>query len=195
MKRLRYLLIDGVLLALPLGAAAYLLYKVMSLLGKLLAPVAHLLPPGHLLGLVIVEIAAFIVLLLILLALGIFARSAAGRQLGEFLEKAVLSKLPGYLIVKSIAADFKGPGDKSGMRPALVSFDDNTVVGLIVEESAEGDRLTVFIPGAPGVGAGNVVLVEKARVQVLDVTIISAMNSMKQRGLGLQQLSAPRPPA
>jgi len=97
MKRLRDLLIDGVLLALPLGAAAYLLYKVISLLKKLLTPIAHLFSPGHLLGVVIVEIAAFMALLLILLALGIFARSAVGRRLGELLEKAVLSKIPGYL--------------------------------------------------------------------------------------------------
>jgi len=80
------------------------------------------------------------------------------------------------------------------MRPALVSFDDNTVIGFIVEESVEGDRLTVFIPGAPGVGAGSVVLMPKERVQALDVPTSKAMKSMKQRGLGLQQLSAPRSP-
>jgi uncharacterized membrane protein len=192
MNRLRDLLIDGALLALPLGATAYLLYKIIGLLKKLLAPVAHLLPAGHLLGVAAVEIAAIIVLLLALVALGVFARSAPGRRIAETLEKVVLSKIPGYQIVKSIAADFAGPEGESGLRPALVSFDDNTVLGFIVEESAAGDRLTVFIPGAPSSGSGSVVLMPRERVQVLNVPTGRAMKSMKQRGLGLQQLAGPR---
>jgi uncharacterized membrane protein len=192
MSRLRDLLIDGVLLALPLGAAAFLLYKVIVLLKRLLAPVAHLLPEGHLIGIAAVEIAAFVVLLLALLALGVFARSALGRRIAVTLEKVVLSKIPGYQIVKSIAADIAGSDAESGLRPALVSFDDNTVLGFIVEESAAGDRLTVFIPGAPSSGSGSVVLVPRERVQVLNVPTAGAMKSMKQRGLGLQQLTRPQ---
>lgn len=194
MNRLRDLLIDGVLLALPLGAVAFLLYKVVGLLKKVLAPFAQLLPAGQLLGVAAVEIAAVVLLLLGLLALGVVARSAAGRQLGETLEKAVLSKIPGYLIVKSIAADFAGSEAQSDLRPALVAFDDNTVLGFIVEESDLGDLLTVFIPGAPGVAAGSVVLMTKERVQALDVPAVKAMKSMTRLGLGLQQLSAPRSP-
>jgi uncharacterized membrane protein len=192
MRRLRDLLIDGALLALPLGAAAYLLFKVIVLLKKLLGPVAHLLPEGHLLGIAAVEIAAVVVLLLALVALGVFARSTPGRRIAETLEKVVLSKIPGYQIVKSIAADFAGSEGESGLRPALVSFDDNTVLGFIVEESAAGDRLTVFIPGAPSSGSGSVVLMPRERVQVLDVPTSGAMKSMKQRGLGLQQLTGRR---
>jgi uncharacterized membrane protein len=189
MNRLRDLLVDGVLLALPLAAAAYLLYKVIGLLKKLLAPVAHLLPEGHLLGIAAIEIAAVVVLLLALIALGVFARSALGRRIAETLEKVVLSKIPGYQIVKSIASDFAGTDGESGLRPALVSFDDNTVLGFIVEESAAGDRFTAFIPGAPSGGSGSVVLVPRERVQLLDAPTSRALKSMKQRGLGLQQLT------
>lgn len=190
MSRLRDLLIDGMLLALPLGAAAYLLYKIVVLLKKLLAPVAHLLPAGHFFGIAAIEIAAIVVLLLALVALGVFARSAPGRRIAVTLEKVVLSKIPGYQIVKSIASDFAGTEGESGLRPALVSFDDNTVLGFIVEESAAGDRLTVFVPGAPSSGSGSVVLMPKERVQVLDVPTSGAMKSMKQRGVGLQQLTS-----
>ena len=40
MNRLRDLAVDGALLALPLGAVAYLLHKVIGLLSELLAPIA-----------------------------------------------------------------------------------------------------------------------------------------------------------
>jgi uncharacterized membrane protein len=189
MNRLRDLLVDGVLLALPLGAAAYLLYKVINLLIRLLAPVSHLLPGARWFGIAAVEIAAFAVLLVALVVLGAFARSALGLRIAETLEGVVLSKIPGYQIVKSIAADFGGSERQADLRPALVRFDDNTVLGLIVEESAAADVVTVFVPDAPGAGSGSVVLVSRERVQTLDVPTGSAMQAMKQRGLGLQQLT------
>ena len=68
-KRLRDLLVDGVLLTLPLGAAAYLLYKVISLPIRLLAPVSYLLPGVRWLGIAAVEIAAVAVLLVALEAI------------------------------------------------------------------------------------------------------------------------------
>lgn len=73
MNRLRTLLVDGFLLALPLGGAAFLLVKVIELLSKLLAPARRLLPEGRWFGIAAVEIAAIVVLLILLLILGVFA--------------------------------------------------------------------------------------------------------------------------
>jgi hypothetical protein len=47
MVKIRDLLAEGLLLALPLGAAIYFLHKVIGLLSKLLIPIAHLLPDGN----------------------------------------------------------------------------------------------------------------------------------------------------
>ena len=194
MSRLRDLLVDGILLALPLGAAAYLLYKAISLLKRLLVPVAHLLPAGHVLGVAAIEIAAIVVLLLGLAVLGVFARSTLGRSIGDAIEKVVLSKFPGYQVVKSVATGFSDSRDETVLRAALVSFDDNAVLGLIVEEPAAGDKYTVFVPGAPGSGAGNVMLVARERVQVLDVPASRVAKAMKQRGVGLQLLATEQSP-
>lgn len=190
MRRLRDLLADGVLLALPLGAAAFLLVKVIGLLKKLLLPVAHLLPNGHLLGIAFIEIAAVIVLLLALLLLGVLARSLPGRRIAASIERVVLSKVPGYLVVKNVVVDVANVAGESDLRPALVTFDDNAVLGFVVEESADAAMFTVFLPGAPGAATGSVVLVPRARVQLLDAETGRAMRAMKQRGLGLQALAA-----
>ena len=188
MNRLRELAVDGALLALPLGAAAYLLYKVIGLLMKLLAPVANLLPQSHWLGVGLLELAAVALLVLALIALGAVARSALGRRIAEMIENVVLSQIPGYLMVKSVAAGFSSTGRDTGLRPALVSFDDNTVLGFIVETS-DADRLTVFVPDAPSATSGTVMLVSRERVQTLDVSTAGAMRAMKQCGLGLQELA------
>jgi uncharacterized membrane protein len=188
MKRLRDLAVDGLLLALPLGAAAFLLHHAIRLLVEVLAPIAHLLPPGHWFGVAALEIVAFVVLVLVLIVLGAFSRSAAGRRVAAYLEDVVLSKVPGYLIYKSIAAGFTGTEHDAGLRPALVSFDDNTVLGFVVEDADALDMVTVFIPEAPAASSGSVVLVLRERVQPLDVATGAAMRTMKQRGVGLQAL-------
>jgi len=192
MNKLRDLLIDGVLLALPLGAAAYLLHKMIGLLVPLLSPAAHLLPPGHWFGVAAIDLAALGLLALGLIGLGVFSRSKPGRRVAETLEQLVLSKIPGYLIVKSIVADFSSTEQDEGLRPALVSFDDNQVLGFVVEQDLATDRVAVFLPGAPSPGGGNVVVVSGSRVQLLDAPLGEARRTMKQRGLGLLEISSPR---
>ena len=189
MNRLRDLLVDGVLLALPLGAAAYLVHKVLGVVVKVLAPMSHLFPDARWFGIGAIDLAASAALVVALIILGAFARSRPGRLLAERLESVVLSKIPGYLMIKSVAAGFSSEDRDKDLRPALVTFDDNAVLGFIVEESGLADGVTVFIPDAPGAASGGVVLVTRERVRALDVSTSSAMRTMKQRGLGLQQIA------
>ena len=189
MKQIRDLLAEGLLLALPLGAAAYLLIKVIGLLSKLLTPAAHLLPNGRWFGIAAVEIAAILILLAALVALGAFSRSKIGRRIAKVIEDAVLSKVPFYLIIKNIVTDVTNTESATDLRPALLSFDDNAVLGFIVEESEDKSMYTVFIPSAPSAATGSVVLMPKARVQLLDAPTMTAMRAMKQRGLGLLALN------
>lgn len=189
MNKLRDLLIDGVLMALPLGAAAYLVHKVVALLVPLLKPAAHLLPPDHFFGVAAIDLLALLLLALCLLGMGAFSRSRAGRRVADTLEQLVLSKIPGYLMVKSIAADFSSSENDEGLQPALVKFDDHQALGFIVEQDTASGRVVVFLPGAPSPGGGNVVVVQAAQVQALDVGLGAARRSMKQRGLGLLPIS------
>lgn len=194
MARLRALLVDGVLLALPLGAGAYIVYKALHLALKLLAPVAGLLPQGRWAGIAALEVVAVGLLLMALLVLGLFARSAWGRRLGQAIEGAVTSRIPGYQVAKSVLAGLAGTAVDDGMRPVIVSFDDNAVLGLAIEQPVDTGQVTVFIPGAPGAASGSVVLVPRARVQWLDATLGDARRAMRQRGLGLQGLTKAQSP-
>jgi hypothetical protein len=66
---------------------------------------------------------------------------------------------------------------------------DNAVLGYIVEDATSAGSLTLFIPGAPGAGSGSVVMVAHDRVRLLKVPAIAVRHTMKQRGLGLQELT------
>jgi uncharacterized membrane protein len=140
------------------------------------------------------DLAAIVLLIASLIVLGAFARSTPGTRLAQSLERIVLSKIPGYLVIKSIAADISSAERDTGMHPALVAFDDNTVLGFVVEEADAGGMVTVFVPDAPAAASGSVVLVLRERVQPLEVTTGVAMHAMKQRGIGLQQLKRAQRP-
>jgi hypothetical protein len=75
-----------------------------------------------------------------------------------------------------------------------VSFDDNQVLGFVVEQDPDTDRVAVFLPGAPSPGGGNVVVVSAARVQLLQGSLAGARRSMKLRGMGLLRLAAAAAP-
>ena len=188
MAKIRDLLAEGLLLSLPLGAVIYFLHKVIGLLSKLLIPIAQLLPNGKWFGIAAIEIAAVLLLLLILVMLGAFARSKLGRKMSQTIEDVLLSKLPFYLIIKNIITDVTNTESATDLQPALIAFDDNTVLGFIVEEAEDKLMYTVFIPGAPGAASGSVMLMPKERVQRLDAPSMAAMRAMKQRGIGLQAL-------
>ena len=64
------------------------------------------------------------------------------------------------------------------------------MLGFVVEHDAATDRVVVFLPGAPGAGAGSVVVVPVARVQWLEAPLGAARRAMKQRGLGLLELAS-----
>lgn len=101
----------------------------------------------------------------------------------------MLSQIPGYLIIKTIASDLVNVEDESNLRPALITLDDNSVLGFIIERSADAAMFTVFVPESPGAGSGSVLLLSSTRIQPLDVPPQSIMRAMKKRGLGLQALA------
>lgn len=191
MKRMRDLMIDGLLLALPVVVVALLLQTVVGAIVRWFAPVSHLLPQGRWFGIAAVDVAALCALALALALIGAFAHTRAGRVVSHKLEDIVLRKIPGYLLFKSVVVGFSSEERESGLTPALISFDDNTVLGFIVEQSDSPDGLvTVFIPAAPTPAAGSVVLVPRARVTVLQVPVSRAMHAVSRLGLGLQQLTS-----
>src|SRR5262245_12649358 len=106
MARLREAFIDGLLLALPLVVIVLILAQAIGVIRKLSAPIAKHLPNLGVFGVTLVDLLAVVVLVLLLILLGAFARSPLGKVLSEKLERIVLKKIPGFLFFKSMAIGF-----------------------------------------------------------------------------------------
>ena len=176
-------LVGGLLVLLPAYLAIILIAKGASVLIESAKPLVKLLP-------VSVEYHAVMAVLLVIVAsfvIGLAVRTWPGRPLGRWLDKGVLDRLPGYTFLRNVLG--RTFGDESAeFRVAFIEFDDNTALGYVVEEHADGN-FTVFMPGSPTPFSGTVLLMPAQRVHIIDVPFMQAFRSMAKWGTGVRDLA------
>ena len=107
---------------------------------------------------------------------------------------ALLERLPGYGLFRSLTQRVAGEGRENAWKPALVEIEDALVPAFIIEEVAN-DRFTVFVPSVPTPLAGAVYILNRERVHPLDVSFTQAIGSISRWGSGSKELVAAMPKA
>ena len=140
------------------------------------------------------------VLLLAILALvlfcflaGLFARTALAQRTVRKLELAVLSKVPGYDLLKGMGESMLGFEKEGGYAAVLVRSDDNWQLGFEVDRAQA--LVAVFVPDAPNPRAGTLLFFSPDRVTPAGISMTQAMKCLKHYGAGsgawLQNLPGP----
>jgi uncharacterized membrane protein len=178
-------LLGGVFVVLPAWLTVLLLVKVMMKLEVFVKPVSSHLPreAAH------PRIIAILLLLALCFAVGAILRTAIGRQIERALEDKVLSRLPGYRTLRSVAQQMADMEDDRGFKPALIEIEEALAPGFIIEEHADG-RLTVFFPSVPTPAAGTLYIIDAARVHPVHVSVAKMFKCIGQWGTGSGELLA-----
>jgi len=114
------------------------------------------------------------------------------QQFVGWLERAILSNLPGYSMISTLGADVAGTGNgQPHMQVVLARIEDSWQVGLLVERIDE-THSAVFVPGAPDPKSGSIYLMTDDRFKAIDVRIPQAMKWIKGLGIGSRELFAGR---
>lgn len=191
MKRLigilRATIVGGVLFLAPFVVLIIILNRALILIRKVVTPLSERLPVESLIGLETPGVLAFIILILVCLTAGLFARSAVAKKMVTWLEDTILSNLPGYSLIKKFSAEVAGVDTAQGYEAVLAGFDDAWQVGFLVERISEG-RVVVFIPDAPNPWSGGVYIFNEDRVTPLDATSASVVNCLRKLGSGANRL-------
>jgi uncharacterized membrane protein len=178
-------LLAGVIAVAPIYLAFLLLLRAMSSLGRLLKPLAKLLPAWlpaeHLLSLILVATLVFL--------LGLVIRSAAGRSVWDRMSKSLFSRVPGYALFKGLTQRLAGDDQREEWQPVLAEIEEALVPGFIIEELPDG-RSTVFVPSVPTPLAGAVYILTPERVHRLDVPFTDAIRVVSRWGSGCKGLVA-----
>lgn len=169
----------GLLVLVPVYLCVLLLLKAMQSLASLVRPIKGLIPdwlPAE--GLL-----SLLLILLACLVVGFLARTWVGRAVRDSLEHAVLEKLPGYTLLRSLTRRIAGKTDEVSWKPALAEIEDALVPAFIIEELSDG-RYTVFVPSVPTPFAGAVYVLTRDRVHPVNISFTQAIKAVSRWGDG-----------
>ena len=193
LRFVRTTLVGGVLFLVPIVVLVVILGKAIAIARMLADPLAKMLGVESVIGLhTPVLLAAALVVAACFLA-GLAARTTLGRRTVGGLEGAVLSKIPGYGLLKGLSQSVLGAEGTESFPVVLVRLDDASQVGWQIETLEDG-RAAVYLPGAPDPRSGSVLYVAAERVQPLDATLASAYTCMRKFGSGSKELLRARAP-
>jgi uncharacterized membrane protein len=180
---LKTTILGGLLFLVPVMALVFVLGKAVELTRDLLDPLAAQIPVESFLGLQTPMGLAIGVIVLISFFAGLIARRTSAQKIVRGLETTVLSKIPGYEIVKSMGTDMLGSEDKEAHPVVLTRFDDGWQLGLRIEELENG-LVVVFVPDAPSPHSGAVHFMTPDRVVPAGIPITSMLKCLKGLGAG-----------
>jgi len=178
-------LIGGMFVVVPVYLAVLLLLKGMQSVVSLVRPIAALMPdavPAE--GLL-----SLLVLVGICFVVGAAVRTRAGRAARERVEVVFFERLPGYGLLRSLTQRLAGDTDEASWKPAFAEIEDALAPAFVIEEHDDG-RYTVFVPSIPTPLAGAVYILDRSRVQLLDVPFTQAIKSISRWGSGSKELLA-----
>jgi uncharacterized membrane protein len=177
--------VGGLLILVPLYLSVLLLLKAMQAVGRLVKPIANLLPewfPAE-------QALSFLLVLTVCFLIGAAVRAPAGRAARERIEKSLFQKIPGYALFRSLTQQLAGSREEQVWKPALAEIEEALVPAFIIEEFDDG-RFTVFVPSAPTPLSGSVYILTPERVHPVDVPFTHAIKALSRWGSGSKELVA-----
>ena len=183
-------LVRGVVFLVPIALIALLAEKGYELLRRVCQPVARLLPEDRFLGVLSEDLVVILAIALVFLVAGLFVGTSHGQLLSSRLEREVLYRLPGYLLVRGATWGLLGLDSEHPVSPVLVETEDSWAFGLLVERLPKG-YCTVFLPNAPTPTSGDVRIFEASRVRMLDTTMLGMIGCLTRSGVGAGELASP----
>jgi uncharacterized membrane protein len=179
----RTTLIGGVLIVLPIYLSILLLAKSLSIVVKLLSPVTAQIPAA----MEFPQLIAVAILIAVCFVAGIIVRTGLGLRLQQAVERNLLNRIPGYALVRGLAARMAGRQEDDMFAVALVEMGDGLVMAFVVERHDDG-AYTVFVPSVPTPAAGAVFIVAKERVHFVDVPFTKAASVISKWGAGARDI-------
>lgn len=181
------MLLGGILFFIPLIILIVIVQKAFQIAAVLVNPIVKLLDMLHIFG-IGAEIIISVALILFLICLcGLISRYSRVQKNVKRMEDALLSKIPGYEMIKKIGESFIGFEENSTIPTVLARIEDAWQYGFLVEE-IEGDQYVVYIPGAPNPTSGSVYILEKSRIKVTNIPLKDTMKTLRGLGAGSNNL-------
>lgn len=187
MKFIKTTLIGGVLFLLPIVVLIVVVQKAFDVMLKVAKPLADHIPIDSVAGVALVNVIAAAIVVLVCFLAGLLSQAGFAKSLSTRLDNRLREDVPGYAMVRGIAANLKTETEDA-MRPVKVRFDDHERVGMVQRPQEGRDRIIVYLPGSPNPWTGTIAVVEAKRVEFLPGHLKDVLGSVEGFGDGLDDL-------
>lgn len=192
---LRTTLFGGVIVILPSIILFFAFRWLFGVVGSGIKPLTSLvvetlpLPERYKEFIATVIVVSVIVLGCFLI--GLFVKTRMGRWVYDGFERSVLSKAPGYKMVKETVNQFLGKKKSPFSSVALVQlFENSTLCTAFITDEHDNGTVTVFVPTAPNPTSGFIYHLKQQYVHPVNVSVEDAMRSVISCGASSGRLIA-----
>lgn len=184
---IKEMLIGGILFFIPLIILVVILQKAFQIAAVIVKPIIKLLNVTQIFGIGVEIIISIAIILFIIYIGGLISKTAKAKKMVGRLEDALLSKVPGYDMIKNMGESFVGIEENTSFQTVLARIEDAWQLAFLIEE-IEGKQYAVYVPGAPNPMSGSVYILEKARIKKTTIPMKSAMKCLHRLGAGSNEL-------
>jgi len=178
--------IGGLVFLVPVVVLLVVLAKAAGLMMMVAEPMAEWLPIDAIGGVALANVIAVLAVVLICFIAGLVARAAILRAVVGGLESKVLSKIPGYVIIKGMLSGLE-EDDTHKLTPVLATLGNTARIGLEIERLDNG-RVVVIVPRSPNPWSGEVHIMAPDSVQCLDMPLTAYMENIERFGQGTNEM-------
>jgi uncharacterized membrane protein len=134
-------------------------------------------------GLLFLFFAGIILIIAVIFMVGILIHFTFLRKFNDWIEKQVLGLIPGYDFFKSMMEERLHVKSSKG-KAVLVKWNMSQQLGIEIEEHAD-NTCTVYFPHSALTGGGEVHIVSKEQITVLDMPLSELDEIFNRFGKGL----------
>ena len=135
------------------------------------------------------DVVALAITIIFCFVVGITVKTRIGNFLYNELEEHILSKFPGFSLIKDTINQFAGDNNKLFDEVALVRiFENNIRVTAFVTNKNPDGSYTVFMPTAPNPTSGLIYHVPADCVEIIDISVEEAMKTIIGVGSGSEKV-------
>ena len=187
---LKTTLLGGIIVILPITILIFVFRWLFNVVANGIKPLTDLvvsaiplLPDQY--DELIATIIVISVILGVCFLVGLFIRTKLGQLIFNVLENGVLSKAPGYKMVKETVNQFFGRKQSPFSSVALVQiFQNETKVTAFITDRHDNGIVTVFVPTGPNPTSGFIYHIPEEFVHPVNVRVEDAMRSVISCGTG-----------
>ena len=178
-------LVPAIIVVVALGK----LIGALKVMAKRLAPFFGI---ETMAGGLMLDILTFALIILLCFVAGLLAKRATAKRVREKIDTYLLHSFPGYAFIKGIVENLRQTEEiAETFLPVLVWFDDNVQIAFETQR-VPGDKVAVYLPGAPNPWSGSVVYVASERVKPLPLTLTEAVRNIRSLGKGSIDITGPK---